>query len=470
VLVTAPTRDVVGNDWMTLVPPPDATWTPRATVSICVPTRNPGRGLARTLRCLAEQTYPSHLFEVVVGDDGSDAPIDLPGGLPYETRVVRQDRTLDFGAGRARNLAGRSASGDILFFLDADVIPERQVVESYARWFAQSDLAVPMGLCRFVDVDDLDDDVLVDLVANDGMGGYFANTEVDDQTWRETHFLRTNDLRSEAIDAFRVVIGATLAVSASGFAAVGGFPELGVRGVEDTAFGYRIHNDGGVLILDRDAQHWHQGRRNLSDPLVRQRINEVRAPYVESVMPVKGFRRGEPPTDPPVDVAPVARVRVHGDPAAADQTRRSVTAIRSANVAFAEDLVGAVSDPAFLQVDLPAGVTWSSATVSRLVDTMSQHPVGVIKALVEGSAGEFVTVSRTRALRRALRTRPDADPISTAGELFGTWWVDAASLSLRSPHTAADMDHATDRDADKGPTLAARALDRLIDLLTRAAK
>ena len=461
---------VEGNDWSVLVPPADATWAPQELVSICIPTRNPGPGLDRTLRCLAEQTYPSHLFEVVIGDDGSDAPIAIPAGLPYEIRVVRQDRTLDFGAGRARNLAGRAASGDILFFLDADVIPERQVVESYARWLAQNDLAVPMGLCRFVDVDGLDDHDLAGLIRTGAMADHFATADVDDQHWRETHFARTNDLRVEAIDAFRVTIGATLAVSAEGFAAVGGFPELGVRGVEDTAFGYRIHNDGGILILDRDAQHWHQGRRNLSDASVRARINEVRAPYVESVMPVKGFRRGEPPVDPPVEVAPVARVRVHGAADSVERTLRSIGVHASGNIAVTTEPLGVHSDSAFLQVDLPAGVTWGAATVSRLVDIFAQRPVGVVKALVEDSGGEIVTVARTRAIRRAVREQPDADPVATAGALFGTWWVDAASLALRSPHTDASVDVDIAEPDDINRTVPAHALDSFVDLLRRAAK
>jgi len=135
-----------GNDWQQLVPDPGATWTPHQLVSICIPTRNPGPGLERTLRCLAAQTYPAELIEIVIADDASDQPIVVPDGLAHTARVVRQERTLDFGAGQARNLAASAAEGDILFFLDADVIPERQVVESYARWFDRCDLAVPLGL------------------------------------------------------------------------------------------------------------------------------------------------------------------------------------------------------------------------------------------------------------------------------------------------------------------------------------
>jgi GT2 family glycosyltransferase len=423
---------IVGNDWSVLVPDSDATWTPSRRVSICIPTRNPGPGLVRTLRCLGAQTYPAELIEIVIADDGSDRPITVPDGLVHPASVVRQDSTLDFGAGQARNLAASAASGDILFFLDADVIPERQVVEAYARWFEGSELAAPLGLCRFVDVDGLDDDALVDLVASGAMEQHFHGLDVDDQTWRERHFERLHDLRVESIDAFRVTIGATLAVSATQFRDVGGFPELGVRGVEDTAFGYRIHNNGGVLILDRDAVHWHQGRRNLSTDR-RQEIDRVRAPYVQSVIPVRGFRRGAPPADAPVPPVPIVRVHVRDDGPDADVTRRSVDADQSGNVALAEHGTAsqdrfATYDDAFVQVVLPPGVIWGATTTDRILDLFAQRGVGVVRAVDDG--GSVVDIARTRAVRRAVQVSPDDEPFTVASELFGVWWVDVEAIDI----------------------------------------
>jgi glycosyltransferase involved in cell wall biosynthesis len=445
---------IVGNDWSVLVPVADATWTPQRRVSICIPTRDPGPGLLRTLRCLAAQTYPAELIEIVIADDGSEDPIAVPDGLAHDVRVVRQERTAGFGAGRARNLAGAAASGDILFFLDADVIPERQVVESYARWFEECELAAPLGLCRFVDVDDLTDDALVDLVRSGGMEHHFAGLDVDDQTWRERHFERLDDLRTESIDAFRVTIGATLAVSAAQFHDVGGFPELGVRGVEDTAFGYRIHNNGGVLVLDRDAVHWHQGRRNLSTGR-RQEIDRVRAPYVESVIPVRGFRRGEPPVDPPVPAVPIVRVHVVGDGPDADATRRSVAGDRSGNVALGERSdeprdVFRTYDDALVQLVLPPGAVWSDTTTALILDLFAQRDVGVIRAVDDD--GTVIDVARTRAVRRAVQVCPDDEPFVAASKLFGVWWVDSGALAIsgRTASTPADDVVVSMRDHPRG--------------------
>ncbi len=412
-------RSLKGNDWSELLPPPDERWTPHRSVSICIPTRNPGPGLRRTLLALTAQSYPHRLFEVVIADDGSVPPVAIPASLPYECRVVRQEQTLAFGAGQARNTAARAASGEILMFLDGDVIPERQVLSAYARWFERSDLVVPMGLCNFVDTDDLGDEQLVRLVADGAMAAHFAGSEVDDQAYRETTFQRTNDLRVEAIDAFRITIGATLAVTSAQFAEVGGFRELGVRGVEDTEFGYRLHTNGAILVLDRDAIHWHQGRRNLTSER-RAEIERIRRPYVEALIPLPGFRRSDALLADDIGVVPAFRVITPEEPVSTD--------------AF---------DPSFATAVIPAGMEWTPHAERAVRTIFRERAVGVVRALCASDGA--VVVVRNRAVRRARHVRPDEDPVAVAGELFGTWWADAETLGIITTASDATADDARPR-------------------------
>lgn len=418
--------DLVANDWAMLVPAPDHRWQPSRLVSVCIPTRNPGRGLVNTILALQAQTYPHDLLEVVVADDGSDGSIELPTDLPFPVRQVRLERTLDFGAGRARNAAARAAEGEILFFLDADVVPERQVVEAYARWFeTRSDLLV-MGSCRFVDVGDLTGAEIGDLVRTDGMQARFAGADVDDQDWRESTLRRTDDLRIEAIDAFRITIGATLATSRSQFEEVGGFPEYGVRGVEDTAFGYRLHANGAVLVFDRDAVHWHQGRRHLASD-GRAEIERMRAPFVQAAIPVRGFRRGAAPHDPPIPVVPVVRVHLTDD-----ARREAVDAVADpasgANVVLAVEPAATRFDPAFAHAFVPEGVEWPDPKLGALNEIFARSGCGVVVAIDE--SGTSVRIARGRALRRARRDEPSRDPVELAGELFGVWWTTLDKLGF----------------------------------------
>ena len=150
-------NSIRGNNWSALVPPAGATWTPTRRVSICIPAHNPAN-LRRVLDAVRLQTYPSSLMEVVIADDGSEPPIRVPGDYPFPVSVLRLERRLAFGAGRARNAAACRASGDLLVFLDADIVPERQVVACYARWFVDRSDVLAMGLCRFADMEELTDE------------------------------------------------------------------------------------------------------------------------------------------------------------------------------------------------------------------------------------------------------------------------------------------------------------------------
>src|SRR4051812_26124971 len=57
------------NDYSPLSPPELGTWSPALSVSVVIPAHG-GPHLELTLAALAAQTYPDHLMEVLVVDDG----------------------------------------------------------------------------------------------------------------------------------------------------------------------------------------------------------------------------------------------------------------------------------------------------------------------------------------------------------------------------------------------------------------
>jgi glycosyltransferase involved in cell wall biosynthesis len=446
---------VHGNDWQALVPQAGVSWTPARRVSICIPAHNPSN-LRRVLDALALQTYPSALMEVIIADDGSDPPITATGNYPFPVSVVRLERALGFGAGRGRNVAARAASGDLLMFLDADIVPERQVVASYARWFIDRTDVMAMGLCRFVDMEELTDEEFCRLVAEDGLGARFDGNEIDDQEWREKTFRRTNDLRIEAVDAFRIVVGATFAITAAQYWAAGGFRELGIRGIEDTEFGYRVHANGAVMVLDRDAVHWHQGRRNMNlernstsprrsrwqniwralgreDPIRRER-----EPYVERLLPVWGFRTYLPdPLDRPVHTVPRAVVHAVGDAERLDDLRGCVDpdhlVVGADEVVQAPDGMPFVAS--FCDIWLPAEATPSERSIRIIARELELRGVGVI--MIHAPSGSVLVAMRTRVHRRVCNDAgltPDAGPkpelVSAAVAAFGVWHMAASAAEI----------------------------------------
>jgi glycosyltransferase involved in cell wall biosynthesis len=89
-------------------------------LSVIVPVLNRQAELEQCLAALREQRAAPP-FEIIVIDDGSEAPVPEPsGGGHGETsaRVIRQQNS---GAGSARNAGIAAASGAILVFVDSDV-------------------------------------------------------------------------------------------------------------------------------------------------------------------------------------------------------------------------------------------------------------------------------------------------------------------------------------------------------------
>lgn len=94
-------------------------------VSVIVPTYNEARDIRRTLGALVAQTYPSR--EVVVVDDSTDeTPRIVEEFAPRGVRLLRGPRR---GRCEARNLGIRSARGEIVVILNADVFPAPDFLE-----------------------------------------------------------------------------------------------------------------------------------------------------------------------------------------------------------------------------------------------------------------------------------------------------------------------------------------------------
>jgi glycosyltransferase involved in cell wall biosynthesis len=92
-------------------------------VSVVTPTFNRAPSLRRFLTALTQQTFPAADFEVVVVDDGStDVTASMLADLetPFALRVLHQANQ---GPGAARNLGVEHARGEIVVFLDDDVVP-----------------------------------------------------------------------------------------------------------------------------------------------------------------------------------------------------------------------------------------------------------------------------------------------------------------------------------------------------------
>ena len=264
---TPPPADVRGNDWRSLGVAPLDVFEPLLPVTVVVPYYEAPDALTLTLAGLERQTYPRDLFEVIVVDDGSDPSLDLAeldlaaldgtGPSRLSLRVVHQE-DLGFGLARARNNGACAAQGDVLVFLDCDMVPEADWLTAHARWHhAASDL-LTLGFRHHVDVDGIG---AADVRDRHGtLADLFEGRPIQRPEWIERRMEATDDLASDADDVFRTVTGGNFAVSKAFFETAGCFDETFTQwGSEDIEFGWRAYALGAVLVPERSALCWHQG-------------------------------------------------------------------------------------------------------------------------------------------------------------------------------------------------------------------
>lgn len=115
-------------------------------VSVVIPTHNRLSRLKQILTALKQQNIPLDDFEVIVVSDGSkDGTGDYLNSLvtPFPLRFIPQASQ---GAAVARNCGVEHASGDIILFIDDDVVPTPRLISEHLRFHNQyGDRTVVIG-------------------------------------------------------------------------------------------------------------------------------------------------------------------------------------------------------------------------------------------------------------------------------------------------------------------------------------
>lgn len=105
---------------------------PDPFVSVVIPAFAAADHLGACLEALARQSAASDRFEVIVVDDRS--PDDTAAiGERAGAHVVRHEQNR--GAAAARNSGARAARGEVLLFVDSDVVPEPGLVAAVVHAF-----------------------------------------------------------------------------------------------------------------------------------------------------------------------------------------------------------------------------------------------------------------------------------------------------------------------------------------------
>ncbi|WP_276309973.1 glycosyltransferase family 2 protein [Euzebya tangerina] len=235
-------------------------WTP--TVSVVIPHYRSVELLRNTVAGLAQQDYPLGRMQVIVVDDGSPVPPRPPDLADADLSVdLIHQRRDGFGAGRARNRGADAAEGDVLVFLDADVIPSPTFLTQHVALHESVDYAVAFGERTHVDIARVDAETMRQRL-RDGHSADDLLADLPTRTvaWREAFLRETAHLTTDRARGWRLCNTGNLSMRRSFFTDVGGFDErFWGWGGEDIEWAYRALQAGALLTHHPEAHGWHQG-------------------------------------------------------------------------------------------------------------------------------------------------------------------------------------------------------------------
>jgi glycosyltransferase involved in cell wall biosynthesis len=204
--------------------------------SIIIPSRNAAKLLDNTLAALGRQET-TRSFEVIVVDDES---VDDTRTVcaKYNVNYVlmpRMENDKLRKAAEARNLGAAHAKGELLIFLDADMVPGPVFVERHCA--AGKERTIVLGIRH---------DTLPD-------------GEIVERDAREPYFFVCGDDLSKLSTPWSLLYSHNFSVARKDFARVDGFSTCyPVWGAEDQDLGYKLWKNGSAFVFDRRIVAVHQ--------------------------------------------------------------------------------------------------------------------------------------------------------------------------------------------------------------------
>ena len=213
-------------------------------VSIVLPTYNRLAQLQQVLAGLAAQSYPLTSFEVVVVSDGStDGTNDFLHSYsgPLQVRPFVQANS---GAAAARNRGLQLAQGELIIFLDDDVVPEAHLLAEHVAIHQQQQSAVVV------------------------LGPMLTPTDVTLKPWvrweQAMLYKQYADMTAgKWAPTARQFYTGNASVARRYLLAVGGF-DPSFRRAEDVELAYRLADHGLTFLFNAKAIGYHYADRSFA--------------------------------------------------------------------------------------------------------------------------------------------------------------------------------------------------------------
>lgn len=189
-------------------------------ISVVIPNYNGSNTIGKCLEAVLSSNYDA--FEVVVVDDAStDDSVAVISTFPC--RLIRFDRHA--GTSKARNAGARESTGEIIFFIDADCIVEKDTLSRIQKaFFGQEGVVI---------------------------GGSYTPVSYDSNFFSlfQSVFINYSELKRKEPD---YVATHSMAIEKRIFEKSGGFPERFLPIIEDVEFSHRLRRSGYKLLMEPD--------------------------------------------------------------------------------------------------------------------------------------------------------------------------------------------------------------------------
>lgn len=237
-------------------------------ISAIIPSRNRNACLASLVTRLAGQTLPAPVsLEVIAALDGCHADEELQAAVRQSPHPVRLLELEHVGISGAKNAAVAAAMGDLLLFLNDDILPEPGFVAEHAR--AQQEGGHREAVLGYTGWTRPDKPAVMDwLIAGTPMI-FFYGTMTDGQTYNFRHAWNLN-----------------LSIPRKLFDEAGGFAEkFRPCMYEDIELAWRLARIGCAVRYHTAASAVHNHRYTWESYLRREIMLGLMAPELSEVNP-----------------------------------------------------------------------------------------------------------------------------------------------------------------------------------------
>ena len=231
----------------------------RLTVSVVIPVRDGGPNFRRCLQGITEAASPS--TEIIVVADG-DADGSSRVGEEFGAKVLKIPTPR--GPAQARNVGAQVAQGDILFFLDADVVIHPDAIRDVEVTFRND----PQLTALFGSYDD-----------EPGENNFLSQ-------YKNLFHHYVHQISREEASTFWSGCGA---IRRNVFLELGGFNKAYRKPcIEDIELGYRMKQAGYRIRLSKELQVKHLKRWNIRS-LLKSDFFDRALPWTELILRDRGF-------------------------------------------------------------------------------------------------------------------------------------------------------------------------------------